>query len=259
MVNTDDVEHDMAIHRDALRQLLDRWEKGAVGGWDVPAERHATAQMVIPWTIQVHRFAEAFLLVEDRYEHEGHVLARSALEYAIVGHWASQVGNNAVMARYGEDQRRLRALVKDLKGSRSDVVPAQWKGEMFADHIDAEPPEEVDEQKLIGDFEQICHEVGVHNTLYPSYRMLCWITHPTLHAASVYHVEKQGLAMTPQYREQRPIGLVGLVGYCVFWSARTVDDLSVNHPNREWLDALATTIEVRPRLPLPRAHRQAEP
>jgi hypothetical protein len=34
----------------------------------------------------------------------------------------------------------------------------------------------------------LCRDLGVHNNLYPAYRMLCWITHPTTHGAPRYLV-----------------------------------------------------------------------
>jgi hypothetical protein len=252
MPSPEELEQGLATSRRVVLELLDRWDSGSEAGWNVPAHLHATARMVIPWANQVHRFGRAFLQIEGNYEHEGHVLARSALEYAVVGHWASHVGDNAVLARYGQDQRKLKALVKDLERTRRDVVPTQWKAEMFAEAIDDDPPPAVDEQKLIDDFEEICKEIGSHNNLYPSYRMLCWITHPTLHAANVYVDDSGGILMTPRYREERPMGLVSLIAFCVYWSARTVDDLTIDSPNAKWLDSIAELIDVIPRLPAPR-------
>jgi hypothetical protein len=210
--------------------------------------------MVIPWTAQVHRYGHAFLELEKRgLEHEAHPLVRSALEYAVVGHWAAQVGNNAVIARYGVDQRKLRALVDDLRGTRNDMVPTQWKAETFAEYIDDVPLLAVDEEKVIENFSTICHDLGVHNNLYPAYRVLCWITHPTTHGALVYLPGEHRIALEPT--TTKPLGHVGLMAHAVFWSRRTVDDLTVDHPYRDWLDELAQSIEVLPRLPVPRSVR----
>jgi hypothetical protein len=132
-----------------------------------------------------------------------------------VGHWAGQVGHNAVVARYTEDQRRLRALVRDVQGSPNDVAPGQWKAEMFAAALDDQPLPAVDEKKLTDNLEAICRDLGVHNTLYPAYRVLCWITHPTTHAAAVYLHGERRVAHVPLYTLERPMGLVAMMAYAV--------------------------------------------
>jgi hypothetical protein len=208
--------------------------------------------MVIAWSTQVHRFGPAFLQLEKvGLDHETHPLVRSALEYTIVGHWAAAVGDNAVIAQYTEDQRRLKALIKDLEATPDDVMPTQWKAEMFADHVAESPLRAVNETKFIKTFDRICRDIGVHNTLYPVYRTLSWITHPTTHGALVYLAGDRQLRDEPQFL--RPLGYVGLMTYAVFWSRRTVDDLTVNHPYREWLEEIAQSIGVLTRLPPPRS------
>jgi hypothetical protein len=255
----DDLAAGLEQHRSALQRLLLGWKAAgaAPDGYDVPAVAESVAHMVIPWTAQTHRFGRAFLRL-DRVglEHEAHPLVRSALEYAVVGHWAAHVGHHAVTARYAEDQRRLRALVKDVEGSPDDVVPGQWKAEMFKDALDEQPVPQVDERKLIDNFEAICRDLGVHNTLYPAYRVLCWITHPTTHAANVYIDGERRIADFPLYVRDRPMGLVGMMAYAVLWSRRTVDDLTVHHRYRNWLDEIASSIQAAPRLPLPKPARK---
>jgi hypothetical protein len=246
------IELAIASHRICLQKLLISW-KNLRGAFDIPLECDDTAHLVVPWTAQVHRFGEAFLKLEKQgYEHETHPLVRSALEYAIVGHWAAHVGHNAVVARYGEDQRKLKALLGDLSRSRNDLVPTQWKAEMFAPYVDEAPLPPVDEEKLIRNFESICDDVGVHNNIYPAYRMLCWITHPTTYSANLYLAGERTVAFTPVTHDKQ-LGYVGLMAYAVFWSRRTVDDLTTNHPHRDWLDELAQSIQVMPRLPVPRS------
>jgi hypothetical protein len=238
-------------YRFYLRKLLVSWKQWE-GNVDLPAGKTAVAHLVIPWTAQVHRFGKAFLQLEKiGMEHEGHVLVRSALEYAVVGHWAAHVGQSAVVARYGADQRKLRALVTDLKQTPSDVVPSQWKAEMFTEHIDDEPVLAVDEADFVNNFEALCRDIGVHNNLYPAYRMLCWITHPTTHAAGVYVGREGQIALNPSF--PRSQGLVGMMAHAVFWSRRTVDDLIVGHPYSDELDEMARSMEVWPRLPIPRS------
>ncbi len=236
-------------YRFCLRKLLISWKQWQ-GNFDVAPDKLAAAHMVIPWTAQVHRFGRAFLRLESaELEHEGHPLVRSALEYAVVGHWAAYVGHNAVVARYGADQRKLKALVNDLQQLPNDVVPAQWAAEMFTEHIDDEPVLPVDEADFISSFEAVCRDVGVHNTLYPAYRTLCWITHPTTHAASVYLGGEGQIALNPSF--PRPHGLMGMMAHAVFWSRRTVDDLIVGHPYRDELDQMAESMNVWTRLPIP--------
>jgi hypothetical protein len=238
-------------YRLCLQKLLINW-KTVSGGYEIPAHLEGTARMVIPWAAQVHRFGRAYLQLEKvALEHEGHVLVRSALEYTVVAHWAAKVGHNAVVARYGQDQRLLRALANDLKQTGSDVVPSQWTAELFAEGIDADPVPTVDEARLIGNFESVCRDVGVHNTLYPVYRVMCWFTHPTTHAAGIY-LDGDAIAVNPD-AAHRPLALVGLMAHAVYWSRRTVDDLTVNHPYADWLDELAHAMNVVPRLPDPQS------
>lgn len=254
---TDDLEAELKKYRIALQKLLVGW-KASTQTFEVVSDRKATAHMVIAWSTQVHRFGRAFLrLVKDDLEHEAHPLVRSAFEYAVVGHWAAYVGDDAVIARYGKDQDKLKALVTELKGSRDDVVPPQWKADLFAAAIDDEPVAYVDEKEFVDKFERICREIGLPGTLYPVYRVLCWITHPTTHAAQVYIPKANTLSQVPIYASKRPIGLVGLMAHAVYWSRRTVDDLIVGHPYRDWLDELAQSINVTPRLPAPKRLRNA--
>lgn len=256
---TDDLEAGLEKYRIVLRKLLVGWT-ASTQTFEVPSDRKAAAHMVIAWSAQVHRFGRAFLRLEkDGLEHEAHPLVRSAFEYAVVGHWAAHVGDNAVIARYGKDQDKLRALVTELKGSRDDIVPPQWRAEMFAAAIDDEAVSDVDEREFIDKFERICREIGLPGTLYPAYRVLCWITHPTTHAAQVYIPKAHTLTKVPIYGSQRPIGLVGLMAHAVYWSRRTVDDLIVGQPYRDWLDELAQSINVTPRLPAPKLLRNSGP
>ncbi len=241
----------MEHYRFCVRKLLVSWKEWE-GSVRVLPQHVAVAHMVIPWAAQVHRFGKAFLEIEKvGLEHEGHVLVRSALEYALVGHWAAHVGHNAVVARYGEDQRKLEALVADLRRTPNDLVPTQWKAEMFTEHIDDTPVLAVDDADFINNFETLCRDVGVHNNLYPAYRMLCWITHPTTHAATIYLGGKGQIALNPSF--PRPIGLVGMMAHAVFWSRRTVDDMIVGHPYRDELDQMALSMEVWTRLPVPKS------
>lgn len=39
------------------------------------------------------------------------------------------------------------------------------------------------------------------------------------------------------------MGLVAMLAYAVLWSRHTVDDLTVNHPYRDWLDEIAASIQ----------------
>jgi len=121
---------------------------------------------------------------------------------------------------------------------------------MFAAHVESSPLRTVDEKEFIKSFEKICRDIGVHNNVYPAYRYLCWITHPTTHGTLVY-IAGNRQSVAP--RHPRPVGLVGLMTHAVFWSRRTVDDLTVNHPYRDWLDGLAQSIDVMPRLPAPKS------
>jgi hypothetical protein len=128
---------------------------------------------------------------------------------------------------------------------------------MFAPYVDDSPLITVDEEKWIRNFDRICDDLGVHNNLYPAYRMLCWITHPTTHAAGVYLAGERRIALKPVTHD-KPLGHVGLMAHAVFWSRRTVDDLTTNHPHRDWLDELAQSIQVMPRLPPPRSAQPSE-
>jgi hypothetical protein len=249
----------LGAYREALVKLLMGW-KSRTGQLRVPAEKRATAHMVVPWTAQVHRFGRAYLqLARNGLEHEAHPIARSALEFAITGHWAAHVGDKAVTARYGRDQDKLKRLVEDMGGTPKDVVPPQWKAEVFAAAIDPTPVPLVDERKAIDNFEQICRDLGIHSNIYSMYRIFCWSTHPTTHAATPYLGGELKISDVPLYPAKRSVGLVGPMTFAVFWSRRTVDDLAVDHPYESWLDEIAQSIEVAPRLPPPRTYGAETP
>jgi hypothetical protein len=104
------------IYRACMRQLLDTWENAAQ--YEVPADRYRSFLLTFAWAAQVHRFGRAFLKLEEiGLENECHPLLRAALEYAVVGHWVARTGDDAVIARYIDDQRQLKAMVNDAKGS----------------------------------------------------------------------------------------------------------------------------------------------
>jgi hypothetical protein len=44
-----------------------------------------------------------------------------------------------------------------------------------------------------------------------------------------------------------------MMAHAVFWSRRTVDDLILGHPYRDELEQMAQTMQVWPRLPVPRS------
>src|SRR5690606_4037861 len=57
--------------------------------FNLPAERAEDFLLLYGVCLQASRFANAYLkLRETGFEHEGHVLARSAFEHAVTGHWA---------------------------------------------------------------------------------------------------------------------------------------------------------------------------
>jgi len=243
----------IANSRDCLRHLLISWQTSVDrgGSYEVPAERHGSALLAIAWASQVHRFGRAFLQLEKvGLENECHPLVRSALEYAVVGHWVAKTGDNAVIARYSEDQRQLRAMVLDAKGSKHDVIPSPWDAESLAEFLDDEPIELVDESKFITNFAELCQNLGIRGTIYNAYRLHCWITHPTTHSANLYVADGHQLSPTP--RTGSDTGLVAMMAHCVFWSRRTVDDLVVGHPEQEFLNELAIKMNVVARLPDPK-------
>jgi hypothetical protein len=76
LVVTRDLEAALETYRRALRKLLLGWKSGTAN-FEVPGEMEATAHMVIPWAVQVHRFGQAFLRLEkDGLEHEAHPTVR---------------------------------------------------------------------------------------------------------------------------------------------------------------------------------------
>lgn len=137
-------------YRDCLRHLLLSWQSFAASTFEVERDRLAASQLAIPWAAQVHRFGRAFLHLEKQgFENEGHVLVRSALEYTVVGHWVAQTGDNAVIARYGEDQRQLRDMIRELRRTPAHMLPPLWNPERLEEYVDADPPSGVDESRFV--------------------------------------------------------------------------------------------------------------
>jgi len=207
---------------------------------------------VYPWVAQTTRFGRAFLILEKNdLAHEGHVLTRSALEHALMAHWVAITGDAGVAARYSEDDRLAQALVKDAKGSARDVAPSPWDRDLLQQLVSSQTPVGVNEEKVAHKISEICNAIGVGNSLYPAYRLLSWFAHPTVHAAPMY-LEDLGsghFALRDQPADPAPGGNLGMMTHCVYWARRVLDDLTTGHPHASWLDEIAESIQVMPRLP----------
>lgn len=79
------------------------------------------------------------------------------------------------------------------------------------------------------------------------YRFDSWLVHPTSNSAALYRSDTSQLLPAP--KSGNDTALVAMMAHCVYWSRRTVDDLIVTHPHREWLDGLAQRMFDVPRLP----------
>jgi hypothetical protein len=137
------------------------------------------------------------------------------------------------------------------------VIPSPWNVENFAEAVDDQAIQLVDESKFIRDFAELCQNLGIRSSIYPAYRLSCWFTHPTLRGASLYVTDDGGeLRASPATGSDT--GLVSMMAHCVLWSRRTVDDLRVDHTEEQFLDGLADRINVVPRLPEPKTPASAE-
>jgi hypothetical protein len=248
------MEHPVPVdaYRHALRQLLLGWRIAERKAVSVDGKDIDTVKLIYPWVTQTHRFGKAFLSLETvGLEHEAHPIVRAALEYTLMAHWVALTGDSAVVARYAEDQRQLRAMVKDVAGSRRDVAPSTWNLEILRGWVAAGGQAGVDEDKFNASVGNVCDSLGVKNSLYAAYRLHCWFTHPTTHSAGIYLEdlggEKFALRVEPSIRSTS--GLVAMMAHCVFWSRRVLDDLAPGHPVREWLDEIGASIQVLQRLP----------
>jgi hypothetical protein len=168
-----------------------------------------------------------------------------------MAHWVAITGDSAFVARYAEDQRLLRAMVKDAEGSSRDFAQSTWNLELLRAVVDAGGPEGVSEEKFNAQVASVCESIGMTSTLYAAYRLHCWFTHPTTHAAGVYLEDLGGeqFALRAEPVDGLEPGLLAMMTHCVFWSRRVLDDLTTGQPDREWLDGIGASIQVLQRLP----------
>lgn len=241
-------------YREALRRLLVGWRMHTADGVEVRVERVAVLSLVYPWVAQVHRFGMAFLQMEKHgYSHEAHVLVRSALEHALMAHWVSVTGDAGVASRYAEDDRLLHTLLDEARGRTRDVATSTWDLDLLQELVESRGPVGADEEKVVQKIDQICESIEVRNTLYPAYRVHSWYAHPTTHTASVYlHGLDDGtFALRDKPVDPAPHATLSMLTHCVYWARRVLDDLTVGMPHDGWLDEIAASIQVMPRLPLP--------
>lgn len=239
--------------RVVLRDLLTRWGTDTAGGVEVKRERVGVLTLVYPWVAHTHRLGAAFLLLEEGdYSHEGQALVRSALEHSLLAHWVAVTGDAGVAARYAEDDRLLKAMLREVRGSRRDAQPTRWDVDLLQELVDSQEPVGANEEKVAHKVEEVCTALGLTNTVYSAYRMLSWFAHPTIHSIGLY-LEASADGLTFGLRERpanpAPWGGLAMIAHCVYWARRVLDDLTVGQPHEKWLDDLAVSIQVTPRLP----------
>ena len=238
--------------RFALQKLIIGWKMAEPKPISIDSKHVHAVKLVYPWVAQCHRFGKAFMRLEkDGLAHEGHPIVRSALEYALMAHWVAITGDSAVVARYAEDQRLLRAMVKDVEGSSRDFAQSTWNLELLRAFVDAGGPARVSEERFNAQVASVCESLGMTNTLYAAYRLHCWFTHPTTQAAGVYleDLGEDRFALRAEPVEGLESGLLAMMAHCVFWSRRVLDDLTTGQPDGEWLDDIGASIQVLQRLP----------
>jgi len=243
-------------YRYALRQLLIGWRMHTANGVELPAERVPVLTLVYPWVAQVHRFGRAFLQLEKHgYAHESHALVRSALEHTLMSHWVSITGDSGVVSRYAEDDRLLGVMLHEARGRPQDVTASTWNLDLLQELIDSREPVGVNDEKVVQKVEQICDQIGVKNSLYPAYRMLSWFAHPTTHTTSMFleALDDGTFALRDKPAGIAPESMVSMLTHCVYWSRRVLDDLLTGRRYETWLDGIASSIQVMPRLPERRA------
>jgi hypothetical protein len=114
--------------------------------------------------------------------------------------------------------------------------------------FDADPPLPVDEFKFMGNFADICDRLGIKSSLYTVYQIECTLTHPTTNSSGVF-LTPDGQHIQADPSTGRDSGLVSMMAHSVYWARRVVADLMIGHPYDDWLDDIATSIQVIPRLP----------
>jgi hypothetical protein len=239
--------------RDVLRDLLARWSTDTAVGVEVKREQVGVLTLVYPWVAHTHRLGEAFMLLEEGgYSHEGQALVRSALEHSLLAHWVAVTGDAGVATRYAEDDRLLKAMVREGKGSGRDVQQTRWDVDLLQQLIDSREPVGADEKKVAHKIEEVCAALGLTNTVYTAYRMLSWFAHPTTHSVGLYLqalADGGTFALRERPSNPAPGGALAMMTHCVYWARRELDDMTVGTPHEQWLDGLASSIQVIPRLP----------
>jgi hypothetical protein len=247
------VEHPVPLedYRVALQKLLLGWKMHTNKGVEVAREDIGVLSLVYPWVAQAHRYgAAAIRLDKQGYGHECHVLVRSALEHALMGHWVRVTGDDGVDAWYAEDHRKLKAMLTEAQGRPHDVDVSTWDLDLLAELVEVRKPAGANETKVLQKIDQVCTRLGLGATIYPAYRIHSWYAHPTTHTAGLY-IEQldDGSWALRDVPSAPPEAALAMMAHCVYWARRVLDDMTTGRPYEEWLDEIAAAIQVRVRLP----------
>ena len=82
-----------------------------------------------------------------------------------------------------------------------------------------------------------------------------WFAHPTTHTTSMFleALDDGTFALRDKPAGIAPETVVSILTHCVYWTRRVLDDLLTGTTYETWLDGIASSIQVMPRLPERRA------
>lgn len=206
---------------------------------------------VIGLAAHTHRLGNVVaMLVDQGYEFEAAATVRAAYEAGLTAHWVAQHGDNALLARLREDQRKRKNLSKTIDDMSAFLTlrNAEDVQRLLAENIDIPGTGADDGARW---FDKLCGDLELGTAYYFGYRVLSDQVHPSLTVVGAYVESTDPVAMRLE-----PAGLDGsitaLATTCcaLIWAAWAADMLSADRPRRAFLGEAAAVLGISPELPL---------
>lgn len=198
---------------------------------------------------QINRLGRAALLLTDNgMGHETHVLARVALEHAVLLHWVIERRDKGVAAILASQSNRVNQSIKTAREAQMVLSP-----EIEREMRKAAATGSTNDVKAVGQFKTVCKDLALLE-LYFVYGVESSFIHPTVVTINSYLNDHGDLTNEPQRVTHE--GNLALVAHCLIWANRDLDSLTPRQPRADELERLARSIQAAPVLP---AYRPVPP
>jgi len=237
--------------REMLVELLNGWRRDRAEGQTFAAKQHAAkVGTVYALTAHAHKLAYAVLeLLNAGFTIEAIPTIRAAYEAALTASWVAQI-DDALPAYLSRNHGQQKAL-------RDSLQKTGWPGAEKIDiPADALGPYLVSAGSKNGarKTEDLCGDFYNGHEMYPVYRGLSWMTHPTAAVTDLYLELKPGsdiptLHTTAHVETERDLMVIWVHILCssLVWSARAlnfIDDQRAKTEDRRRLRDAAKQLRI---------------